>query len=91
MDLLERDGHVLYLRDLKKLDQALKDIKKFKPTKLKHNQEMLDTIENFIDNVDNNKKRKFFPSRAVRIEPAPAWEITISLLATKSDIVLLSI
>lgn len=77
----ERDGHVLYLRDLKKLDQALKDIKKFKPTKLKHNQEMLDTIENFIDNVDNNKKRKFFPFILIII-----WMLIIFFLSNMSGL-----
>lgn len=77
----EHDGHVIYLRDLKKLDKAIKDIKKFKPTKLSHNKEMLDTIENFIDNIDQKKKKRFLPFLLIVM-----WMITIFTLSNMSGI-----
>lgn len=57
----EHDGHVIYLRDLNNLNKAIKAIKKFKPSPLDHNYEMLKTIEQFIDNVEKKKRRKFLP------------------------------
>lgn len=75
----EQDGHVIYLRDLKKLDKAIKDIKKFKPTELNHNQEMLDTIENFIDNIE--KKRRLIPLLLVIL-----WMIAIFALSNMSGL-----
>lgn len=77
----EHDGHVIYLRDLKKLDKALKDIKKFKPTKLDHNKEMLDTIENFIDNIPKKKKSRFLPFIFIIL-----WMIAIFALSNMSGL-----
>lgn len=46
-----KEGYIYYLKDLKKLNIALKEIKTFKPKKLGHNKEILKTIEDFIDNI----------------------------------------
>lgn len=77
----EHDGHVIYLKDLKKLDKAIKDIKKFKPTKLSHNQEMLDTIDNFIENIDKNKKRKLLPFLTIVL-----WMVAIFCLSNMNGL-----
>lgn len=77
----ENDGHVIYLRDLKKLDKAIKDIKNFKPTELNHNKEMLDTIESFIDNIGKTKKRKFLPFVCII-----AWMFAIFSLSNMSGL-----
>ena len=42
---------------------------------------MLDTIENFIDNIDNNKKRKFFPFILIII-----WMLIIFFLSNMSGL-----
>lgn len=50
-EVFSKEGYIYYLKDLNELENALKEIKKFKPKKLGHNQEILNTIEEFIDNI----------------------------------------
>ena len=51
-----KDGHVIYLKDLDKLGDAIDKIKEFVPTEMNHNEELLNTIENFIDHAKTRKK-----------------------------------
>lgn len=44
-------GYVIYLKDLKCLTKEIKNIDKFEPAKIKHNKEIIKTIEDFIDNI----------------------------------------
>ena len=47
----EKEGYVIYLKDMKDLGNIIKKINKFNPRKLEHNKEVIKTIENFIDNI----------------------------------------
>lgn len=46
-----KEGYILYCEDLSKLSEYIKNIKDFKPKKLKHNNKIIKTIEDFIDNI----------------------------------------
>ena len=47
-----KDGYILTCKNLKKLDEYLNKIKKFKPKKYNgNNEKMINIIENFIDNL----------------------------------------
>lgn len=45
------EGYVIYAKDLKRLGKYLEYSKKFEPKKLIHNPKIIETIENFIDNI----------------------------------------
>lgn len=45
------EGYVIYLKKLKDLGKIINDIDNFKPKKLKHNTKIIETIEEFIDNI----------------------------------------
>lgn len=45
------EGYVIYLKNLKDLGQIINDIDNFKPKKLKHNTKIIETIEEFINNI----------------------------------------
>lgn len=45
------EGYVIYLKNIKDLGKVIKDIDNFKPKKLKHNTKIIDTIEEFINNI----------------------------------------
>ena len=47
----EKEGYVIYLKNMKDLGETIKNIKKFKPRKLEHNDEVIKVIEEFIDNI----------------------------------------
>ena len=47
----EKEGYVIYLKKMKDLGETIKNIKKFKPRKLEHNEEVIKVIEDFIDNI----------------------------------------
>ena len=47
----EKEGYVLYAKDINDLVKYIKQIKDFKPKKLKHNKEIIEEIENFIDSI----------------------------------------
>lgn len=47
----EKEGYVIYLKDMRDLGNIIKKINKFNPRKLEHNKEVIKTIENFIDNI----------------------------------------
>ena len=47
----EKEGYVLYAKKISELSEYIKKIKNFKPKKLEHNNEVIETIENFIDNI----------------------------------------
>lgn len=44
-------GYIVYCKDLKKLGEYIKSLKKFEPKELKHNNKIIETIEEFIDNI----------------------------------------
>lgn len=47
----KNQGYILYLDDFDKLDEVLKNVKTFKPKKIKsNNKNFISIIENFIDN-----------------------------------------
>lgn len=59
-----KQGYILELEDFDKLDESLKDIKKFKPKKFVSNtNNMIKLLENYIDNTDSvswfNKSYRF--------------------------------
>lgn len=56
-----KEGYVIYLKNLADLGKELKNISKFKPKKLGHNEEVLKTIDSFIDNVKIKPKRSLLP------------------------------
>ena len=45
------EGYVIYLKKLKYLNNVIKNLNEFKPNKLKHNTQIIETIEKFIDNI----------------------------------------
>lgn len=45
------EGYVIYLKNLKDLVKVINEIDNFKPKKLKHNTKIIETIEEFIDNI----------------------------------------
>lgn len=47
----ENQGHVIYLKKMTELSQELKNMKKFSPKLLDHNNQVIKTIEDFIDNI----------------------------------------
>lgn len=46
-----KEGYVIYLENINELDKTIKGINKFKPRKLVHNEEIINTIEEFIDSI----------------------------------------
>ena len=47
----EKEGYVIYLKNMKDLGETLKNVSKFKPRQLEHNEEVIKVIEEFIDNI----------------------------------------
>ena len=47
----EKEGYVIYLKNMKDLGETLKNINEFKPRQLEHNDEVIKVIEEFIDNI----------------------------------------
>ncbi len=46
-----KEGYIINLENIKKLGEEIKNIDNLKPKKLKHNNMIIETIEDFIDNI----------------------------------------
>ena len=46
-----KKGYILYAKDISDLAKLVKESNKFVPNKLEHNMELINTIEEFIDNI----------------------------------------
>lgn len=44
-------GYILYVEDMADLEKEILNIDQFKPRKLEHNNRIIETIEEFIDNI----------------------------------------
>lgn len=47
----EKMGHIIYLRKMSDLETTIKNIKKFEPKLLDHNNKVLELVEEFIDSI----------------------------------------